>query len=106
PDGIRQELFAVLIMCVIARLLMTLDPRQSARKTSIPQFKNAVMALASEAACLAAEQPDIALFTELLREIARVRYYPPRNPRPPCPRVCKRPANKWQRERAQKLALT
>ncbi|MGH8548529.1 MAG: IS4 family transposase, partial [Methylococcales bacterium] len=104
-NGIRQELYAVLIMSVIARLLMAHDSRQPAAQVSTPQFKNAVMTLASEAAFLAAEQPQIAIsiFTELLDEIARVRYYAPKTPRPSCPRVCKKPINKWQRDRAEKL---
>ncbi|MGH8550471.1 MAG: hypothetical protein ACRERU_18090, partial [Methylococcales bacterium] len=60
---------------------------------------------ASDAACLAAEHPHIAIsiFQELLDEIARVRYYPPKTPRPPCPRICKKSINKWQRARAEKL---
>ena len=105
-NGIRQELFAVLIMSVIARLLMARDSGQSATTTSTPQFKNAVMALASDIALLAAERPQtaIVLFTELMREIARVRYYPPKTPRPSCPRVCKKPVSKWQRARLTKLA--
>jgi hypothetical protein len=71
-----------------------------------------VITLASEAALLAAEHPHIAvglfkelLFKELLDEIARVRYYPPKTPRPPCPRICKKSINKWQRARTEQLVL-
>lgn len=92
-------------MTVIARLLMAYDSTIASCQTSTPQFKHAIMALASDAACLAAEHPQIAtsIFQELLNEIARVRYYPPKTPRPPCPRICKKSINKWQRARAKKL---
>lgn len=104
-NGIRQELYAVLIMTVIARLLMTQDSPTNSGPSSTPQFKNAVMTLASEAALLAAEHPHIAIpfFQELLDEIARVRYYPPKTPRPNCPRICKKSINKWQQARAKKI---
>jgi hypothetical protein len=104
-NGIRQELYAVLIMTIIARILMAQDSPTNSGQTATPQFKNAVMTLASEAACLAAEHPHtaIAIFQEMLDEIARVRYYPPTTPRPPCPRICKKSINKWQRDRIQKL---
>ena len=105
-NGIRQELFAVMIMSVITRTLMVLDSDQYPQQKSQPQFKNAVMTLASDAALLASECPEaaIAIFQEVLNEIARVRYYPPKVPRPSPPRVSKKPINKWQKGRAEKLA--
>ena len=62
-----------------------------------PQFKNAVMALADEAAILIPSDPRTAaqIFKELLDEIARVKYYRPKSPRPSQPRVTKKPASKW-----------
>lgn len=106
-NGIRQELFAVMIMSVIARLMMVFEPDPCPQHTSRPQFKNAVMALASDAALLASEHPELAIviFREVLDEIARVRYYPPKKPRPSQPRVCKASINKWQQQRADKLAM-
>lgn len=105
-NGIRQELFAILIMAVITRLLMrlTTDPEQPSRAE--PQFKHALISLAQEAAVLTPKDPVVALsiFRELLDEMARVLYYRPKAPRPSQPRVCKRPLNKWQVDRAKRMA--
>lgn len=106
-NGIRQELFAVMIMSLIARLMMVFEPAPCPQLKSRPQFKNAVMALASDAALLAPERPElaIAIFREVLDEIARVRYYHPKKPRPSYPRVCKASINKWKQRRSDKLAM-
>ena len=106
-NGIRQELFAVMIMSVIARLMMVFEPAPCPQQKSRPQFKNAVMALAADAALLAPERPElaIAIFREVLNEIARVRYFHPKKQRPPQPRVCKASINKWKQGRADKLAV-
>jgi len=92
-NGIRQELFAILIMTVISKTLMQLVLAGDAE----PQFKNAVMALADEAAILIPIDPRTTaqIFKELLDEIARVKYYRPKSPRPSQPRVTKKPASKW-----------
>ena len=104
-NGIRQELFAILIMAVIARTLMVFmtDPDHPAGAE--PQFKHAMITLASEAALLTPQCPEMALciFDELLREIARVRYYRPKTPRPSPPRVSKKPVNKWQLDKTKRL---
>jgi hypothetical protein len=105
-NGIRQELFAILIMAVITRLLMrlTTDPEQASRAE--PQFKHALISLAQEAAVLTPLDPERALviFCELLEEMARVLNYRPKIPRPSQPRVCKKPINKWQVDRAKRMA--
>lgn len=105
-NGIRQELFAILIMAVIARLLMALltDPKQQARAQ--PQFKHAIITLAEEAFVLTPQCPERALilFTELLKEISRVRYYRPKQPRHPQPRVSKKPINKWQVDKNKRMS--
>ena len=44
------------------------------------------------------------IFNELLTEIARVRYYPPKAPRPPQPGVSRRPISKWQFNKTKDLA--
>jgi hypothetical protein len=102
-NGIRQELFAVLIMSVIARILMVLSSPPDAQVE--PQFKHTIMTLASDAALLMPEQPDVAaqILQEVLTEIARVKYYRPKKPRPPTPRVSRRPINKWQQAKTRKL---
>lgn len=103
-NGIRQELFAILIVAVIARLLSALmtDPDDSAGAE--PQFKQAAMTLAQEAFLLTPQCPALALtlFQDLLHEIARVRYYRPKKPRPAPPRISKQPFNKWQIDRAKR----
>jgi hypothetical protein len=105
-NGIRQELFAILIMAVIARLLSRLaaDPGHPSRAE--PQFKHALLTLAGEAALLAPRCPELALmiFSEVLGEIARVLYYRPKTPRPSQPRVSKQPVNKWQVDKGKRMA--
>jgi hypothetical protein len=105
-NGILQELFAILVMAVIARTLMAMmtDPDHPAKAE--PQFKHAMITLAQEAFVLAPQCPELALiiFTELLDEIARVRYYRPQTPRPSQPRVSKKPINKWQVDKAKRIA--
>lgn len=100
-NGIRQELFAILIMAVIARVLMVLATDPSRPSAAKPQFKHAMITLANDAALLAPRCPATALtiFSEVLKEIARVCYHPPRLPRPPQPRISKQPVNKWQQNR-------
>ncbi len=104
-NGIRQELFAILIMAVIARTLMVLMTDPDHPSSAEPQFKHAMITLASEAAILTPRCPELALviFSELLREIARVRYYRPKTPRPSQPRVSKKPVSKWQIDKSKRL---
>ena len=55
-----------------------------------------MITLAEETFVLTPKCPALALliFAELLNEIARVRYYRPKTPRPSQPRVSKQPINK------------
>jgi len=105
-NGIRQELLAVLAMCVISRTLMAMMTEQYPNRLHSPQFKNAVHTLSREAALLAAQQPEAALqiFRELLEEIARVKYYHPKKPRKSYPRVSQKPVNKWQTGKQRRRA--
>lgn len=105
PNSIRQELFAVTIMSVIARTLMVLTSRVHRSSTAEFQFKNAIMTLAGEAAVLAPDDPDkaVAIFSEILAAISRVKYYRPKRPRASQPRVTKGPINKWCSGRREKL---
>src|SRR5262245_7178952 len=109
PHGIRQELFAILIGCVIARTLTALSvPSESietAQSTVRPQLKNALMSFAREAALLTPAHPEkaIVILQELLNAIRQVKYYQPKSQRPSRPRVNKQPANKWQADRQRKL---
>jgi hypothetical protein len=103
PNGIRQELFAAMIMTVIARTMMLLAANECLDEHQRCQFKNAILTLAAEAALLVPEDPEQALviFKELLQEIARVKYYPPATPRPAQPRINKHPLNKWSKRNRQ-----
>jgi hypothetical protein len=105
PNSIRQELFAVVIMSVIARTLMVITSRVQGLKGAEFQFKNAIMTLASEAAVLVPDDPETAvvIFSEILRAIARVRYYRSKAARATQPRITKRPPNKWCNGRREKL---
>jgi hypothetical protein len=109
PDGIRQELFAILIGCVIARTLTALSvPSESietAQSIVQPQLKNALLSFARDAALLTPAHPEHALILleELLNAIRQVKYYKPKAQRPSRPRVNKQPANKWQSDRQRKV---
>lgn len=105
-NGIRQELFAVLILAVISRVLSALETKPHHRSNAQPQLKHAILTLAQHAALLTPSHPEqaLALFEHMLAEINRVLYYPPKTPRPPQPRVCKRPANKWQKHKTRRAA--
>ena len=96
-NSIRQELFAVLIMTVIARTLMVLASKNLNAGAGECQFKNAIMVMASEAAVLVPDNPEKAaiIFSEVLDQIALVRYYRPKTPRRSRPGVTKRGHNKW-----------
>jgi hypothetical protein len=105
-NSIRQELFAALIMTVIARTLVEVASKHLDSDAGKCQFKNSMMVLASEAAVLAADHPKKALriFSEILDQIRAVKYYRPKKPRPTQPRVTKRSPNKWCTNRLAKLA--
>jgi hypothetical protein len=68
------------------------------------QSKNAIIKVAEAAAILAPDDPDkaIEMFESLLQEIARIKYYPPKFPRPHQPRVNKSPVKKWRVSKATK----
>jgi hypothetical protein len=105
-NGIKQELLAILVMCVISRVMMVLVTENDPSRLHSPQFKNATISLAMDAALLSAENPEIALqiFQELLVEISRVKYYKPKKPRKSYPRVSRKPTNKWQQDKAKRIA--
>jgi hypothetical protein len=104
-NSIRQELYAAMIMSVIARTLMVLS-QALAGEPREPQFKNAIMTLASEAAVLTPDDPEraISVFQDVLAEIRRVIYYRPKTPRPSQHRVTKRSNNKWIEAKVRKVA--
>ena len=96
-NGIMQEFFAILIMSVISRVLMILTSKYFIPSPIEPQFKNAIMNLAFDAAILTPDCPEkaIEIFEDIIREISRVKYYKAKESRPSQPRVSKTPINKW-----------
>ena len=107
-NGIKQELFAVLIMCVIARTLsaLAMPPINGEKTIATPQFKHAITTLAADAMVLVADKPEVTLkiFGEILDELRRVKYYKPKTPKKSQPRVSKRPTNKWQDGKQKRIA--
>jgi len=106
PNSIRQELFAIMIMSVISRTIMVLSVSESQQQMKgEPQFKNAMMTLAHDAAVLTPSDPEkaIKIFEEIIKQIARVKYYPPKKKRISQPRLTKRKINKWCIARQIKL---
>jgi Transposase DDE domain len=105
-NGIYQEIYAAAIMTVIARSLMIIASQTKESITAEYQLKNAIMALASEVAVLARDDPQkvAQIFTEIIEEISRVKYYRPKSPRPSPPRVTKAAPNRWCYEKRKKLA--
>ncbi|MGE3540488.1 MAG: hypothetical protein AB7N91_23985 [Candidatus Tectimicrobiota bacterium] len=110
PDSMRQELFAILVGCVIARTLTALAVPSEAIETTQsliqPQLKHALMSFARDAALLMPVNlaQALVILQELLEAIRQVKYYKPKAPRPSRPRVNKRPANTWQADRPKKLS--
>ncbi len=62
-----------------------------------PQFKNTMLALASDAAAFPPDNPEkaVKVFKEVMNELSRAIYSRPQKPRPAAPRVSKRAVNKW-----------
>ena len=105
-NGILQELFSAMIMSVISRTIMMLSSQLLLSGVQESQFKNALLTLASEAAFLAPENPEkaIIIFKQILVEIARVKYYRPKQSRSSQPRVNKSPHNKWKQNKTKNVA--
>lgn len=104
-NGVLQELYAVMTVTLIARLLAAFAERLYDLPPRRVQAKNAVLAWAEEAALLSPDRPAKArtVLEALLEELRRVLYYLPTQARPPQPRVCKRSHNKWMEKRAARL---
>jgi hypothetical protein len=105
-NGIKQELFASVVMMVITRCLMVLSGQLfNLNASALPQFKNALALFSTDCSLLVANNPQRAyeVFKELLIRISKVKYYKPKKTRSPQPRLCKRPPNKWTFSRMTKL---
>ncbi len=97
-QGVQQELFAVMVLTVISRTMAVLSETVHDLPPGRAQRKHAAVVLAREVALLVPSDPLIALaiFEELLSEMARIQYYAPKRPRPSVPRISKKPRNKWE----------
>ncbi len=86
--------------------MMVLVTEDDPDRKHSPQFKNATISLAMDAALLTAENPEVALqvFQELLVEMCRVKYYKPKQPRKSYPRVSRKPMNKWRQDKIKRIA--
>lgn len=106
-NGVKQELFAVLIMAVIARTLAAVAtaPVKGEKTVAEPQFKHAVITLSNDALAMVAEDPVQALriFDDILNEIRRVLYHRPIIPKLSQPRVSKTPLNKWRNAKRKNI---
>jgi hypothetical protein len=108
-DGIQQELFAILINVVLARLVTALSVESESIETKkclvMPQLKNAVKSLAQDISVFVSRNLEkaIVIFRELLDQIRAVKYYKSKIPKSSKPRVNKASANKWQVKRKSKI---
>ena len=102
PHGLRQEYFAVMVLTVISRTMAALSEEGEGLPAGRGQRKHAVIALARDAALLTPTRPRqaLALFQELLGEMARIKYYAPKTARPSVPRVCKKSRPKFPKPKA------
>lgn len=93
-------------MSIITRTLMLVAAEHLRKAHQECQFSHAILTLASEAAFLVPDDPQQAMvvFQNVLQEMARVKYYRPKTPRPSHPRINKQPINnKWNRRNRQRL---
>lgn len=106
PNGIRKELFAIMVMSLITRILMSISEEDGTSKPQEykPQFKSSIMTLSSEMAVFVSENSvkAIEIFREMICEIRRVIFYQSKKYRPSQPRICKRPFNKWADKKDKK----
>jgi hypothetical protein len=101
PDGVRQELYAVLSCFLTARLLA--DPpqdggfRQTRRGEVQPMDSHAFLLLARFAYLLTPEDPAaaLAIFLDVVGEMRRAKYHRPKLKRAPQPRINKSPPGRW-----------
>jgi len=103
-NSVRQELFAAAIVSLISRTVAAVAETVHGVNTGECQKKNAHVVMASRAAVLVPYNPETALivFEEILRDMARVKYYRPKAKRKTQPRVNKSKFNKWKHGKTRK----
>lgn len=104
-NGILQELYASMAMCVISRILMMLARKHYMKPHQEPQFKNAIITVSLNAVFLMSSDYSnrFRIFIDILELIVRVKYYRPKKCRPSQPRVNKSAINKWKQKRSGKV---
>lgn len=104
-NGILQELYAILILSVITRTLMSIAEKFFCSEGQEIQFKNAMITVASEAAVFASNNPIIAaeIFYEILEGISKVKYYRSKEKRASQERISKGNKGKWEKKREKTI---
>ena len=107
-NGIMQELYAISILNIIARVVSanTIEEKDILKKE--PQFKNAVVTLAMNIAVFISKKVNRALktFKKLVIDISKVRYYKENKKDKSQPRVTKKSISKWYINRKSKLGIS
>lgn len=110
-NGVCQELFAILVVCVLARVLCALSVPSESVETSkcvvSPQFKNAVVLFAHNVTILITVNlcQTLSALQEILYSISCVKYYRPKLAKPSQPRTNKGAVKKWQVNRQKKESV-
>jgi len=97
-NGIRQELFAVAIMQVLARIITLIFSKNEKNK---PQIKNSIITLAKNIAVFILKKTKkiIRNLNKIISDILSVIYYKPKEKRCSYPRFSKQTINKWVKNR-------
>ncbi len=103
--GVKQELFAAMIMSIITRVTLYVEERQYDREGE-PQYFNAITAIAKavpKIIALGIEKAKIHI-SNLLKSIVAKRYYKSTKFRSYL-RVSRKPQNKWKTSALKKIAM-
>ena len=97
PNGIKQELYAVAIMTIITRTISAMMTDEKDIDSKEPQFKNAIIVLANDAAIFVAKniKNAIKVLRQIVVDIKYQVYYKPKNKRKNYQRITKKAMNKW-----------
>ncbi len=103
PNGVKQELYAVAIMTIIARTITAMTTDEEDIDSKEPQLKNAIITLANDAAIFIGTniKRSIKILKQIINDIKRQLYYRPKKKRKNYPRITKRAINKWIKGRSK-----
>jgi hypothetical protein len=96
-NGIRQELYSIAIMTIIARTISAIETDEKETKEKEPQLKNAIISLARDVAVFVANDISnaIEIFKQTVKYLKRNKYYKPKKKRKSYKRISKQIRNKW-----------